>query len=146
MFRILAPAVVIASVAAFTAQTQPVARALQTVNAAPVMAWHLSTEGRMAKLAYGVANTDDLAMMVTCSPGNEAADVYGDVTPINARPSKDSPFGDAKVSLTDTGLSDLVDKGAIRVSGEAGAFNLRATAQERRAIGQFLSYCRGKQP
>lgn len=141
MFKILIPAVAIVGLAAFAAQTQPVMGGVDPANNDPTMTWHLSTEGPVAKLAYGVAHSDFLAMMVTCAPGDETAEVYGDVKPVNARAEKDSPFGEAKIAVGDAGLRDLAEKGAIRVSGEAGVFNLRASPQERRAIGQFLSYC-----
>lgn len=144
MFKILIPAVAVVGLAAFAAQTQPVMGGTDAANTRPTMSWHLSKEDDVAKLAYGVAHSDFLAMMVTCAPGDDTAEVFGDVKPVNAQAVKDSVFGEAKIGLGDPGLRDLADKGAMRVTGEAGDFNLRAAPHEQRAISQFLSYCSRK--
>lgn len=140
MLKILIPTVAVLGLAGFAAQTQPVARAFEAANA-PVMAWHLTQEGSAAKLAYGVANSDDLAMMIVCEPGSAAAIVYGDVKPLGAETDR---TGGVKVALSGAGLRDLADKGAMRVTGEAGDFNLRASSAERRGVDQFLRYCSRK--
>ncbi|WP_269514458.1 hypothetical protein [Brevundimonas subvibrioides] len=36
---------------------------------------------------------------------------------------------------------DLASRGRMAVLGDAGSFQLMATADERRAVGDFLSYC-----
>lgn len=153
MFKVLIPAaaaVVLVAVAARTQSAETVA--LEGVPA-PVMAWHLSHEGAMAKLAYGVANSDQLALMITCSPGDATAVVYGDVQPDTPRlitaaygPAPLDPMsgGDAdetRVSLHDASLAGLVSRGLLRVRGDAGAFTLRADEAERRTISGFLAYC-----
>lgn len=151
MFKILIPAAASIALVAFAARSQN-PDAFTSVQA-PTMAWHLSHEGAMAKLAYGVENSDQLALMVTCSPGDATAVVYGDVQPDTPRliaashgPTPLDPMsgGDAtetRVSLRDASLTGLASRGAIRVQGDAGRFDLKASQDERRMIAGFLSYC-----
>lgn len=144
MFKILVPAVAILGLAAFAARTQPVATPLSAAPVAAVMGWHVSHEGETAKLAYGVANSDQLAMMVTCAPGDATAAVYGDVRPAVAKTETASAMDETRVSVRDVALRDLADKGAMTVVGEGGAFRVAASGHERRAIGEFLDYCSRK--
>ena len=97
MFKTLIPAVACLGLVAFAAKTQPVVAALDPADAVQTMAWHISTEGEMAKLAYGVANSDQLAMMVTCAPGDATAAVYGDVRPAGAGAEAASPMDETRV-------------------------------------------------
>jgi hypothetical protein len=145
MFKVLIPAVALGLVA-FAAQTQEASAPAQ-----PGMAWHLVQEGEMAKLAYGLANSDQLALMITCSPRDRTAVVYGDVQPVGARtlisaPTPMDPLSggdadEAHISIDNANLADLARRGAIRVSGEGGETVLTATAAERRGVRGFLSYC-----
>ncbi len=151
MFKVLIPAAASIVLAAFAARTQPSDSTAQVE--APAMAWHLSHEGAMAKLAYGVENSDQLALMITCAPGDSTAVVYGDVQPDTPRlisastgPAPLDPMseGDAfetRLSLHDASLTGLASRGAMRVQGDAGRFNLTADTAERRMIAGFLSYC-----
>lgn len=145
MFKILIPAVAALGLIAFAAKTQPVGGDRMAAPAASSMGWHVSHEGQTAKLAYGVANSDQLAMMVTCAPGDETAAVYGDVRPLGAKTDLMSDMDETRVSMRDASLRDLADKGAMTVVGDGGAFQVRATADERSAIGEFLHYCGRKQ-
>ncbi|EDX81730.1 MAG: hypothetical protein KJ728_15875 [Alphaproteobacteria bacterium] len=151
MFKVLIPAAAAVALVAFAARTQPL-DAFPPVET-PTMSWHLSHEGAMAKLAYGVENSDQLALMVTCSPGDAAAVVYGDVQPDTPRliaashgPAPLDPMsgGDAtetRLSLQDASLTGLASRGAMRVQGDSGRFVLKAGPDERRMIAGFLSYC-----
>lgn len=155
MFKVLIPAAASIALVAFAARTQPLdsVMQMQAASEAPAMAWHLSHEASMAKLAYGVANSDQLALMVTCSPGDATAVVYGDVQPASARliaasqgPAPLDPMsgGDAvetRLSLHDASLTGLASRGSMLVQGEAGRFSLSATSAERRMIAGFLAYC-----
>ncbi|CAN5314518.1 hypothetical protein BH10PSE2_BH10PSE2_20550 [soil metagenome] len=173
MFKTLIPAVVALGLVAFTAKTQDIraedvggqsvggqsvggqaastqakSAQIQSITVAPVMAWHLSQEGDMAKLAYGIADSDQLAMMVTCAPGDRTAVIYGDIQPVSpdlvAAASEESGEGEASemhLPLRDAALRSLADNGRMVVRGEAGTFGLTATRQEQQAIGQFLGYC-----
>jgi hypothetical protein len=103
MFKILVPAVAALGLVAFAAKTQDwshedaePAAAMTAASAMPVMGWHLSYEGSMAKLAYGVENSDQLAMMVTCAPGDRSAVIYGDVLPASPRLAQASMGGEGR--------------------------------------------------
>jgi hypothetical protein len=153
MFKILVPAVAALGLVAFAAKTQDWSAetsdpAAVTAQAAmPVMGWHLSYEGPMAKLAYGVENSDQLAMMVTCAPGDRTAVIYGDVLPASprlAQASMSSDMGDeARVPVSDPALQSLARNGVMPVVGETGPAQIGATADERRVVSGFLAYCGG---
>jgi hypothetical protein len=153
MFKILVPAVAALGLVAFAAKTQDwshedaePAAAMTAASAMPVMGWHLSYEGSMAKLAYGVENSDQLAMMVTCAPGDRSAVIYGDVLPASPRLAQASMGGEgdeARVPLTDPALQNLARNGVMPVVGEIGPARISATADERRVVSGFLSYCGG---
>lgn len=151
MFKIAIPAVAALGLIAFAAQSQPTVADVQT-GVAP-MGWHLSHEGTMAKLAYGVANSDQLALMLTCEPGQSQAIVYGDVQPVGPRLIKAStaavaidPLGggladEARIPLEAPAMQQLVRRGKLPVDGEAGRFELTATSEERGLISAFFAYC-----
>jgi hypothetical protein len=153
MFKILIPAAAALGLIAFAARSQGAdVTAGSTVRAAPVMGWSLHHEGTVAKLAYGVADSDQLALMVSCSPGDTTAAVYGDVQPEAARPGGTSgpqavdplSSGEAdemQIALNDQALRGLASHGRMAVRGDAGLFQLAATPQERRMVGGFLAYC-----
>ena len=115
--------------------------------------WFLNQEARENTLAYGVENSDQLALMVTCSPGDAAAVVYGDVQPDTPRliaashgpapldPMSGGDATEARLSLQDASLTGLASRGAMRVQGDSGRFVLKAGPDERRMIAGFLSYC-----
>ena len=150
MFKILIPAVAALGLVAFAAQTKtPV---VESAEAASAMGWHLSHEGAIAKLAYGVENSDQLALMMTCMPGDATAVVYGDVQPATRLvqaamgPADMDPLsgGDAyetRIPVRDAALRGLADGKGMAVNGEAGSFRLKASTQERRVVGDFLAYC-----
>lgn len=152
MFKVLIPAAAALGLVAFAAQSQS-ADPMTEANAHP-MAWHLSHEGAMAKLAYGVANSDQLAVMMTCEPGDRTAAVYGAVQPVGARLIQASMTGPAeidpmtgglaeesRIGLSDPALRALVQDGALPVRGDAGRGSLPADKDERRMIADFLAYC-----
>ncbi len=149
MFKVLVPAVAALGLVAFAAKTQDWSHeyaqpAAVATMAAPVMGWHLSYEGPMAKLAYGVENSDQLAMMVTCAPGDRSAVVYGDVLPASprlAQASMGSMEDEARIPLTDPALQSLARNGVMPVVGEAGPARIAASDAERRVVSGFLSYC-----
>src|SRR5690606_5981682 len=117
------------------------------------MGWHLSHEGRIAKLAYGLANSDQLALMMTCEPGQAQAVVYGEVQPASPRLFKASmtaapidPLSggladEARVALRDPALLKLAQHGRMTVEGDAGHFELTASADERLLISRFFAHC-----
>lgn len=153
MFKVLIPAAAALALAVSAAGTVSSGSAMSESTAVPAMGWHLSHEGEMAKLAYGVANSDQLALMVTCSPGDSTAVVYGEVQPDTPRlisaslgpapldPLSGGDADEARISLHDPSLMRLASQGVLRVRGDAGAFTLTAGATDRRRIGEFLAYC-----
>jgi hypothetical protein len=144
MFKILIPAVAALGLVAFAAKTQPITDVASPAPMPAAMGWHVSHEGRTAKLAYGVANSDQLAMMVTCAPGDATAAVYGDVRPSDGKANRTSSLDETRISVRDASLRGLADKGAMTVAGEGGTYRIAASGTERRAIGEFLDYCSRK--
>ena len=152
MFKFAIPAVAALGLIAVAAQSRATDAAPEATAPAP-MGWHLSHEGAMAKLAYGVANSDQLALMMTCEPGEPQAMVYGDVHPASPRLLKASmkaaaidPLGggladEARIPLRDPALRMLADSGKLTVEGDAGHFELTATGDERRLVRDFFAYC-----
>lgn len=149
MFKFAIPAVAALGLIAAAAHSQ----ATDAVDAsAPAMSWHLSHEGAMAKLAYGVANSDHLALMVTCRPGRTQATVYGDVQPASPRLVKTSaetaidPLSggladESRIALSDPTLQKLLRRGTLDVEGDAGHFELTANGDDHRVIQKFFAYC-----
>lgn len=43
--------------------------------------WHLLHEGDRAKLAYGIANSDQILVMLSCAAGDETVEVFGLAAP-----------------------------------------------------------------
>lgn len=150
MFKVLIPAAAVIVLVAFAARTQPLDSSIRDV---PTMGWHLSHEDELAKLAYGVENSDQLALMITCLPGETTAVVYGYVQPDTPRlvqaalgPAPLDPLSggdatEARIALNDSALKSLVQHGTLRVVGEAGQATIPATPQERRMVADFLTYC-----
>ena len=153
MLKVLIPAVGLLGLVAVAAQTYPsLAMASEGADDAHAgMAWRVAYEGPVAKLTYGVADSDHLAVMMTCAPGDGYAEVHGAVKPdaatltlASSGPAEIDPMtGEIamRVSVTDPALTGLARRGAMKaVSGEAET-TLRADAGERRVVDDFLSYC-----
>ena len=150
MFKVLIPAVAAIGLIAFAAQSRSTTPEAETAMTIPVMGWSVHHEGGLAKLAYGVANSDQLALMVTCMPGDRTAVVYGDVQVEGARLTQASMMvdplsgGDAdetRIPVNDPSLTGLAERGQMTVIGDAGRFSIPASAHERRLVSDFLAYC-----
>lgn len=153
MFKFAIPAVAALGLIAVAAQSRATDTVAEAVIAPSPMGWHLSHEGEMAKLAYGVANSDQLALMMTCEPGAAQAVVYGDVQPASPRLIKaavkdaaidplSGGIGDeARISLDAPVLRKLAQSGKMTVEGDAGHFELTADGDERRVVREFFAYC-----
>lgn len=150
MFKIAIPAVAALGLIAFAARSQATNLDVQS-DVAP-MGWHLSHEGSLAKLAYGVENSDQLALMMTCERGQTQAIVYGDVQPASPRivrasttsaidPLSGDLSGETRISVRDPAMQQLALSGKLAVEADAGLFQLSATPAERRLIGDFFAYC-----
>ncbi|HYC66773.1 hypothetical protein [Brevundimonas sp.] len=152
MFKFAIPAVAALGLIAVAAQSQADNGDVPGAGALP-MSWHLSHEGSMAKLAYGVANSDQLALMMTCEPGQAQAVVYGDVQPDSPRlirasmtaapidPLSGGMADETRIPLRDPALQKLAASGTLAVLGDAGHFELTATGDERRLVREFFAYC-----
>ena len=150
MFKVLIPAAATLGLVAFAAQShsQP---ALDTASVDDTtLAWHLSHEGDMAKLAYGVAHSDQIVIMLTCAPGDAQAQAFGVVTPAGATagagPAPVDPLTglamtDVAVDMNSAALSALRDSGSLPVVGEAGHAELPVTAGDKAVIAGFFSHC-----
>ena len=150
MFKVAIPAVAALGLIAFAAQSQATSVDVQT-DVAP-MGWHLSHEGSVAKLAYGVENSDQLALMMTCERGQTETTVYGDIRPASRSLIKASmaaaidPLSgglsdETRISVRDPALQQLARSGKLAVEAEAGRLELSATSAERRLISEFFAYC-----
>lgn len=150
MLKIAIPALAALGLIAFAAQSKATDSDIQ--SAVAPMGWHLSHEGSLAKLAYGVENSDQLALMMTCERGATQATVYGDVWPASARLTKASfssaidPLSgglaeESRISIRDPALRQLIRGGKLTVEADAGQFQLSATRAERRLIDDFFAYC-----
>jgi len=148
MSKFAIPALAALGLIAASAQSQAESR--QPVG----LGWHLSREGEMAKLAYGLANSDQLALMIMCRPGQAHAVVYGDMapasrrlTPVSANNAIDPLSGglvqESRIRLDDPALRRLAREGKMPVVSDAGRSELRAVGQDRRAVAGFMSYCSG---
>ena len=146
MLKFVLPAVAALGLAAVAAQSY-------ATGPAPVVAgmgWHLSHEGDMAKLAYGAENSDQLALMLMCEPGQSQAVVYGDVQPEDARfidasapidPLSGDMAEDVRINLHGDSVRGLVETGRMAVETETGRTQLTASREERRLVSDFVSYC-----
>lgn len=152
MFKVLVPAVAVLGLIAFAAQSHDVAPEVEAagVMAAPVMGWSVHHEGALAKLAYGVADSDHLALMVTCMPGDTTAVVYGDVqiegagltqASLQIDPLSGGDAGETTIPVNDPALAGLARTGRMTVIGDAGQFQLAASIEDRRLVRDFLAYC-----
>lgn len=150
MFKIAIPAVAALGLIAFAAQSQ--ATNLDVQSGVAPMGWHLSHEGSLAKLAYGVENSDQLALMMTCERGQAQAIVYGDIQPASPRiirasttsaidPLSGDLSDEARISVRDPAMQQLASSGKLTVEADAGLFQLSATPAERRLISDFFAYC-----
>lgn len=150
MFKIVIPAVAALGLIAVAAQSQAT-NVVVEADSAP-MGWHLSHEGSLAKLAYGVENSDQLALMMTCQRGQTQAAVYGDVQPASSRlikasvtaaidPISGGLVDETQISIRDPSLQKLALTGKLAVEADAGQFELSASPAERRLINEFFAYC-----
>lgn len=156
MLKFAIPTVAALGLFAFAAQSEATYAEMPSAPATtetPVMGWHVSHEGPMAKVAYGLENSDQLVMMFTCEPGQTHAMVYGDAQPATRRPAKASmgemaidPLSGAlaeetRIAVRDPALRSLARDGKLAVVGEDGRFDLPASRVEREQIADVLAYC-----
>lgn len=150
MLKIALPAVAAIGLVAFAAQTM----ATDASTAPEViegMGWHVNYDGHEARLFYGVANSDQLAVMMSCRVGKGEIVTMGAVQPVAARsagsvePDIDPLSGDLiemrALSADDPAMTRLAHRGRLDVEGDTRRFDLAATPGERQSISAFLDDC-----
>ena len=150
MFRVLIPAAATLALIAAAAQSHSRTRAETDAPAPTPMAWHLSHEGDMAKLAYGLASSDQLLIMLTCAPGDARARSYGSVTPSGAeRPEGPAPLdpltglamAEVTMDLNAPALRTLRQEGRLPVVGQTGRASISAAEPDKAVIAGFFAHC-----
>ena len=148
MFKIVIPAVAALGLIAFAAQSQPTASDAET-GVAP-MGWHLSHEGQMAKLAYGVANSDQLVLMLMCTPGEDKVSTLGSVraeadTATGQTSYQDPMTGgvlhESEIARNDAALADLAATGKMTVVSDQGKVAIGSDSPDQEAVKAFFASC-----
>lgn len=135
-------------------------RGLFQAGAPAAMGWHLLHEGERAKLAYGAANSDQIALMMTCAPGDRAVEVFGVVQPdtprltlaadgatarLDGAPEVDPLTGamavETRAPLADPVLRRFREGGELTVVSRGARRTLGADGAERRRIAAFFDHC-----
>lgn len=133
---------------------------VEAMTPAPAMGWHLLHEGERAKLAYGVANSDQIALMMSCAPGDGAVEVFGVVHPdtprltlaadaetteLDGAPEVDPITGamavETRAPIADPVLQRFKRGGDLAVVGRGERKALGASGEERRRIADFFAHC-----
>ncbi len=148
MFRFLIPATALLATLALAARTEP-----RAADASAAMAWTLTHEGDLAKLAYGVPNSDHLAVMLTCAPGSgvtvhgparpdspallQASSATGPIDPLSGE-----LLVDLRLPQDDRALTQLASGAGLPVVNDLDERTLiPADAGERRLARRFLAHC-----
>jgi len=149
MQRIMLPALALAVAVMATQANISVASKPQEAGAG----WHLLYEGSMAKLAYGFADSDQVALMLTCSPGDRKLALFGDVEPDTPRlqpvslgPAAIDPLSqgtawEMHLAMDDEVLAGLAYEGVMPVRSEGETLTLTANRAEQKMVRDFLGYC-----
>jgi hypothetical protein len=148
MFRFLLPAAALLATLAMAARTEP-----HTADPGATMTWTFSREGNLAKLAFGVPDSDHLAVMLTCAPGGTVS-VYGPVRPdspalLQARtvkapidPLSGELLANARMPRDDRALAQLTSGAGLPVVNELDERSLiPADGAGRRLARTFLAHC-----
>ena len=122
---------------------------------------HFQDEGPDVKLAYGIADSDDVALMLECAKGSGEVQVT-DVARDSARPmlvlaSNDgvsalaaslqlnpegpAPLLSAETSVDSPALASFRHSGVIAVRNGDFRYGIRATDGERAEVGRFFAAC-----
>lgn len=159
MLKILIPAVASLGLIAHAAQSYtaedgaaalPVTSPVGLAPVAPAMDWHFHAEGDTAKLAWGVANSDQLVLMLSCKVGEDSVVALGSVRALADSATGEASFIDpmsgetlheARIDRNDTALSDLAATGRISAFSARGKVAVGSETGDRAAIGRFLASC-----
>mgnify|MGYP000244664708 CR=1 FL=1 len=160
MLKILIPAVAALGLVAHAAQSHtagdsapvvPVKTVAATpVDVAPVMDWHFHNDGDTAKLAYGIANSDQLVMMLTCEAGKDTIATLGSVRAIARTAANETSYEDpmtgsvlheSDINSDDAAMTELAETGSMRVFSARGQVALGSDAADTSAVKAFFAYC-----
>lgn len=163
MFKILIPAVAALGLVAHAAQSYTaedgvaaapimlVAEApVEAAPAKPTMDWHFHTEGDTAKLAYGVANSDQLVLMLMCTPGEDKVSTLGSVraeadTATGQTSYQDPMTGgvlhESEIARNDAALADLAATGKMTVVSDQGKVAIGSDSPDQEAVKAFFASC-----
>jgi hypothetical protein len=163
MFKILIPAVAALGLVAHAAQSYtaddgvaaaPIALVADTqvdvAPAAPAMDWHFHTEGDTAKLAYGVANSDQLVLMLMCTQGEDRISALGSVRAEANSATDQTSYQDpmtggilheAEIARNDAALADLAATGKMTVVSEQGKVAIGSDKADQEAVKAFFASC-----
>lgn len=142
-----------------TTQADAAPEPVTTAPAAPAMGWHLIQEGAQAKLAYGVAQSDHIALMMSCEAGADAVEVFavvpgtapdmalasgGRMTELAAAPSIDPLSGALAIATQVAADSAALER--FKSTGELALVaddprRLDARGAERQAVDAFFRHC-----
>lgn len=167
MFKILIPAVAALGLVAHAAQSYtaedgaPVALVerlattpVEIAPAAPALGWHFHTEGDTAKLAYGVANSDQLVLMLMCKDGEDKVSTLGSVRAVADTASGQTSYEDpmtggilheSEIDKHDAALADLAKTGKITVVSDQGKVTIESVpgsaVADQEAVNAFFASC-----
>lgn len=163
MFKSLIPAVAALGLVAHAAQSytaedgvaaMPIMLVAETpveeAPAAPAMDWHFHTEGDTAKLAYGVANSDQLVLMLTCESGQDKISALGSVRAEADTASGQTSYEDpmtggilheSEIARHDAALADLAATGKMTVVSDQGTVAIGSDATDQEAVKAFFASC-----
>ena len=163
MFKILIPAVAALGLVAHAAQSYtaesgavsvPVALLAETpvdvAPAAPAMDWHFHTEGDTAKLAYGIANSDQLVLMLSCKTGEDTIATLGSVRADADTATDETAYTDpmtgsilheSEIDRHDAALAELAATGKMAVISDQGKMTLGQASADVQAVKAFFASC-----
>lgn len=163
MLKILIPAVAALGLVAHAAQSytaeegvaptllDSVATApVEIAPPAPALDWHFHKEGDTAKLAYGVANSDQLVLMLTCTAGDDKVSALGSVRAVAETASDEQSYEDpmtggvlheAAIDKADSALNALAATGTMTVETANGMTALGTSASDKAAVKAFFASC-----
>lgn len=163
MLKILIPAVAALGLVAHAAQSytaeegvaptllDSVATApVEIAPPAPALDWHFHKEGDTAKLAYGVANSDQLVLMLTCTAGDDKVATLGSVRAVAETASDEQSYEDpmtggvlheAAIDKADSALNALAATGTMTVETANGMTALGTSSSDKAAVKAFFASC-----
>ena len=142
------------------------AEPVQVEEPAPVLdhapaGWHLLHEGDRAKLAYGIANSDQILVMLSCAAGDQTVEVFGLAapeadevvltsasltSPIDVRPSYDPISGASAIETTlpiqAAALEGFRATGRLTLAADTGdSVPAHAVQAELPQVRAFFDHC-----